>query len=105
MPDYFAINNQNQLTQYGIPVTFTPAATNTPQTITACVVTPPLLEGQQPGTPQGVTNVFLWVVPSLITPAPKNGDYIQWNGVNYDINHVNVDLTGGATLMLKRKSN
>jgi hypothetical protein len=80
-------------------VTFTPAATHTPQTIFAVFVKPPMMEEVAPGN---TTVVFLFVRWADITPNPQRGDGIQINSFTYNIENVEVDRVGGAVLRLGR---
>lgn len=40
-----------------------------------------------------------------ITPAPQHGDIITIYGTSYDVDDMEVDAVGGATLKLRKRSN
>jgi hypothetical protein len=83
-----------------VPVTFTPAATGTPQAITGVLKRTPEMEAMQQAF--GSTNMFLFVRWADITPNPQRGDSIVVNDFTYEIGELEVDRVGGATLKLKR---
>jgi hypothetical protein len=83
-----------------VQVTFTPAATKTPQTIYGVFVKPPMMEQLAPV--DGATVIYLFVAFSSITPNPEKGDDINVNGFSYNVENVEVDRVGGAVLRLGR---
>jgi hypothetical protein len=83
-----------------VSCTFTPAATDTPQTITGILKRTPEMEAMQQAF--GSTNMFLFVRWADITPNPKRGDSIVVNDFNYEIGELEIDRAGGAVLKLVR---
>lgn len=64
---------------------------------------------QEPGMPgdfspafgQGSPGARVWVNLSVISPTPKRGDTLQYDGATYGIEEVLADLGGGAILHLR----
>jgi hypothetical protein len=95
----YSILNASCLAEDGQPATFTPAATEKPQTITGILRRGAAYENAVPG--QGSTNAGFWIVPETITPTPKEGDRITLGTSVYQIILLDPDEAGGAWLHLR----
>lgn len=69
--------------------------------ITGVFAPPGMYEEVMPGYGTVVVRFFVRVDP---TNMPLKGDTIEINGIIYDINQVEADVYGGATLKLRRKA-
>lgn len=93
----------------GLPLaSLQPAAGGLPVDIDGVFEEPAIFEDVFPASSQGVSVIRFWVDIDNIAPRPQRGDTIAINGVTYDINDVKSrpegSASGGATLMLRRKS-
>lgn len=97
--DLMAELNRDCLDEFGRPLTFTPAATGIPQSITGILDEAAELEDEAPG--QSV-NALLWCAAADIDPVPAAGDEIATATTVYKILLPKRDAAGGLMLHLRR---
>ena len=89
------------LATFGTPVTFTPQDGSEAQQITGIIQNPAMAEDYVPGSVQGTAVIRLFIRFAGIEPPPRRGDTVTVNGTIYDVQEVEVDTQGGATLKLR----
>lgn len=97
--------NAVMIATFGVPATFTPQDGSggwlAPQAILGVVMRPAMAEDFPPGFGGGTANLRLWVNFETITPAPRHGDQIVFNGITYLVAEVEADIGGSAVLKLR----
>ena len=93
------------ITTFGVPATFTPQDDSggwlDPQAIAGIVMRPAMLEDLPPGFGSNTSNLRFWVNFPTISPSPRHGDQIGFNGMTYIVQEVEADIGGGAVLKLR----
>jgi hypothetical protein len=89
---------------FGTTANFYPQSTpNTAIPIQGVFEKPAMLEDVLPGWGTSVVRFFIGF--QSVNPSPQHGDILTINSSSYDINEVEVDAVGGATLKLRLRSN
>ena len=85
---------------FGLSVTYTPALTGTPATLTAVHDVEFLLVDGGNGAPVATQQTWLDVVLTNLLAAPLSGDAVTIGAVGYTVGHVENDGQGMARLHL-----
>ena len=97
--------NAVMIATFGVPATFTPQDDSggwlDPQAIVGIVMRPAMLEDLPPGFGSNTSNLRFWVNFPTISPSPRHGDQIGFNGMTYIVQEVEADIGGGAVLKLR----
>jgi hypothetical protein len=108
MSDWATINasvNAAMIATFGVPAIFKPqdgsAGWLPPQSILGIVTRPAMPEDFPTGFGPGTANLRFWVNFETISPSPRHGDQITFNGTTYVVQEVEADIDGGATLKLR----
>jgi hypothetical protein len=104
-PELESSVNAVMLATFGVPAAFTPqdgaGGWLDPQTILGVVMRPAMLEDLPPGFGSGTANLRFWVDFETISPPPRHGDQLGFNGSAYIVQEVEADISGGAVLKLR----
>ena len=104
-PALEASANAVMIATFGVPATFTPQDGSggwlEQQTILGVVTRSAMPEDFPPGFGPGTATLRFWVNFETISPAPRHGDQIGFNGAPYVIAEVEADIGGGAVLKLR----
>ena len=87
--------------RFGIAATFKPQAGGILE-IRGVFLKNPVVEDLLPK--HGAPNIRFFVRYVDINPHPQQGDQLIINGNGYNVSDVDVDIAGGAVLVLKKKS-
>jgi len=97
--------NAVMLSTFGVPATFFPQDGSggwlDGQPIVDIVMQPAMAEDYSPGFGPGTAVLRFWVNFETITPSPRHGDQIGFNGATYVVQEVEASIGGAAVLKLR----
>ena len=93
------------LATFGTAVTFTPQDGSggwlDAQPIVGIIMQPAMAEDYPQGFGPGTAVLRFWVNFETITPSPRHGDQIGFNGATYVVQDVEASIGGAAVLKLR----
>ena len=97
--------NAAMIATFGVPATFIPQDGSggwlDARPIVGIVMQPAMAEDYPPGFGPGTAVLRLWVNFETITPSPRHGDQIGFNGATYIVQEVEASIGGAAVLKLR----